>query len=993
MVKNDSIRSKGIAALSIAFVFVMVLSAFPVAVAAPDAGTRQSEDDTYILKVAMQDDLKTLNPLVAGDVWTWNVIGYLYEGPLNSDPNTDEIIPYIAVGSANGTGKGADDAWGWDDMNQGIFGFTPEEDWDPGMTGLAETTIFYDFTDVTWHDGTQMTIRDVMFAYHVQSQLPDWVSSVKCLMDKGGEAGTNHTDTNYLHIQKVYESADKLQAGLRFELQTPFADFFRNTLSAFLIPYHVWGYTESGQPQDGMLIWSDPGYTKDSPQAWDSGAALAWDNPNPVGSGVFKFSSWNVGVSSKITTYREHFYKEGWNPTYDVNEVAKQPTIEAMVFKIYKTAEQAVLALKNNDVDYIAWSIPPTFVQEIMNEPDLGVKQSAEKGFFYLAYNMRPNKRSFGYDDNGNDVGMPLRKAIAHCIDKQTIVQRLLQNFGIPGDGPVSSISTWYNDTIPRYAFDPEESKDILSRAGYKLTNPGAEPGNGNWWLNPDGSNIGNADGGKIEIYTPPADYDPIRAQAGLMIAKQMQDVGIYAESIAMDFGTIVNHIDQRDFDMYILGWSIGSDPTDFLYAFFHSSTAAAGQNYPGYSNTSFDEIIDNARETGDEDARLNLILDAQAAIAYDLPYDVLYFRTNIEAYRADRFTGWVTGSSGSIYNWRSILELRPPSNKWLNARFVNTVSAIESNATADVDVLITGITKNADGSLTREPVKNAFVELAVTNGTLSVYNGTTDSTGKLRTTFTAPYVPNDELLYPDLYKNGSGILIEIKSAEIEGYDDAPNKLTLMTAYPEGVDFLAVQLEANPDVVDDKDAADAPGLTSVTATVTKNGNDYEPLSGMNVVIQVDPEGPIVSPLFATTDSNGEATFSFQAADIDADKEYTVSVIAFGQYSDGGNMKDYKNGTQSIPINVINLDEVTGPGTVEIDTDGDGIPDATDTDDDNDGIPDVDDDDDDGDGILDVDEDTVTPGTEQETPFPSFLLIASLFSITAVATAVFRRIRA
>ncbi len=929
MIKNGCARGRGIAVFAIAFVFMFIVSSFPVAVAAPDAGTRQ-DDNTYVLRIAMQDDVKTLNPLVAGDVWTWNVIGYLYDGPLNSDPDTDELIPYIAVGSANGTGKGADDAWGWDDMNQGVFGFTPEEDWD--LTGgISEATIFYDFTGVTWHDGTQMTIRDVMFSYHIQSQLPDWVSSVKCLMDEGGGAGSNFTDDHYLHITKVYEEGN--QAALRFELQSPFADFFRNTLSAFLLPYHIWGTTISGQAYDDTMIWTDPGYIKDHVKAWDSAAALAWDNPTAIGSGPFYFDSWIPGVSSKVITFRDHFYTEGWGEQedgthYDPDGLAKQPTIEAMVFKIYKTAEQAVLALKNNDVDYIAWSIPPTFVQEIMNEPDLGVKQSAEKGFFYLAYNMRPNRRSFGYNaETGEDTGMPLRKAIAHCIDKQTIVQRLLQNFGIPGDGPVSSISTWYNETIPKYMFDPPEAKKILERADYKLTKPGEEPGPGNWWLNPDGSPIGNSEGGLIKILTPPADYDPIRAQAGLMIAKQMQDVGINADSIAMDFGTIVNHIDQRDFDMYILGWRIGSDPTDFLYAFFHSETAAEGQNYPGYSNSSFDAIIDEARETGDEDARLELIQDAQAAVAYDLPYDVLYFRTNIEAYRADRFTGWVTGASGSIYNWRSLLELKPPSNKWLNARFVNTVSAIESNATADVEILVTAIVKSGD-TLERTPIKGAFVELAVTNGTLSLYNGTTDSSGKIRLTFTAPYVPPTE----EFVKNGSGILIEIKSAELEEYDDAPGKLTLLTAYPEGVDFLAVQMEADPDVIDDKDATGTPGQTSVVVTVTDQAGN--PVANSDVVIQVDPKGPALTPATTPTDQDGKATFSFKAEDIDEDKEYAVSVIAF---KDG-----FKNGTQSMPINVID-------------------------------IPDIED--------------------KKETPFPSFLIVASVFSIAAVATAVFRRIRA
>ncbi|MCK5398018.1 MAG: hypothetical protein KAJ33_07205, partial [Thermoplasmata archaeon] len=54
------------------------------------------QDDGLILRVAMQDDLKTTNPLTAGDVWTWNVIGYLYDGPINVNPDTDELIPYIA---------------------------------------------------------------------------------------------------------------------------------------------------------------------------------------------------------------------------------------------------------------------------------------------------------------------------------------------------------------------------------------------------------------------------------------------------------------------------------------------------------------------------------------------------------------------------------------------------------------------------------------------------------------------------------------------------------------------------------------------------------------------------------------------------------------------------------------------------------------------------------------------------------------------------------
>ena len=133
----------------------------------------------------------------------------------------------------------------------------------------------------------------------------------------------------------------------------------------------------------------------------------------------------------------------------------------------------------NDDIDYISWSVPPTFVQELANEPGISLMQAPEQGFFYLGYNMRSERRSFGYNEAGEDVGKPLRHAIAHCIDKHTIVQRLISCFGIPGDGPVSSISTWYNDTIPKYAFDPTEAIEILENASYQLTAPNQEPGSG----------------------------------------------------------------------------------------------------------------------------------------------------------------------------------------------------------------------------------------------------------------------------------------------------------------------------------------------------------------------------------------------------------------------------------------------------------------------------------------------------------------------------------
>ncbi len=223
MIKNGCKNSIVIAALAFVFVFAMVLSSFTAAVVAE---TRQ-EDESLILRIAMQDDVKTTNPLVGGDVWTWNVIGYLYDGPINTDEDGN-LIPYIAVGSASQTTKSDPSTYTWDDATIGEFEFTPQNLWQSDSLA-GETTIFYDFTDVYWHDGTQMTIRDVLFSYAVQSQLPDWVSSVKCLMDQGGDTGSTFPDDNKLYIEPVWWEGketgasynDATKAALMFQLQTP----------------------------------------------------------------------------------------------------------------------------------------------------------------------------------------------------------------------------------------------------------------------------------------------------------------------------------------------------------------------------------------------------------------------------------------------------------------------------------------------------------------------------------------------------------------------------------------------------------------------------------------------------------------------------------------------------------------------------------------------------------------------------------------------------
>ncbi len=260
-------------------------------------------------------------------------------------------------------------------------------------------------------------------------------------------------------------------------------------------------------------------------------------------------------------------------------------------------------------------------------ENDYGIYSATDKGFFYLSYNMRLT--SFGYLNNDTaqgDYGKPLRQAIAHCIDKEYIVNTLFNGAGFVADGPVSpAFPEWKNNSLPQYAFDTSEANNSLNSAGW------VDSDFDGWRERPDGAEIGSSPGGVIEILVPTYEYDPERAEAGDMIAEAMRSIGINASAMHLEFGTIVERIEQKDFDMYILGWNVAPDPIDYLYAFFHSDNVEFGQNYPGYRNATFDALIDHARNTSDMEEKYQDVKDCQANLAENLPYDVLYFKSPIE--------------------------------------------------------------------------------------------------------------------------------------------------------------------------------------------------------------------------------------------------------------------------------------------------------------------------------------------------------------------------
>jgi ABC-type transport system substrate-binding protein len=187
-----------------------------------------------------------------------------------------------------------------------------------------------------------------------------------------------------------------------------------------------------------------------------------------------------------------------------------------------------------------------------------------------------------------------------------------------------------------------ESAKQLLVDAGYTWT---TEPvwNADNLEVSPQGEGLSGPDGTAVPAMTllaPGPGYDPLRATYSLFVEQWARDLGVPLTANPTGFSVIVDEVYATgdaalEWDMFILGWGLTPFP-DHTFTFFDSrqDSADGGFNTPGYNNPEFDALADEfARAKTLEEAR-DLIFAADAILAEEVPYVVLFTTPIIEAYR-----------------------------------------------------------------------------------------------------------------------------------------------------------------------------------------------------------------------------------------------------------------------------------------------------------------------------------------------------------------------
>jgi peptide/nickel transport system substrate-binding protein len=399
-----------------------------------------------------------------------------------------------------------------------------------------DTTLVLDIrTDVKFHDGTPLTVDDVAW-------------SVQRIIDPAFKSPQLSQFNSIVKAEAV--GTDKV----RLTTSSPYPALLAQLVKLSIVP-----------------------------RAYVQKVGNEKFNVEPMGSGPYRFVSWQKGV--RVTLAANESYWRG------------RPPFKTVTFQMVPDTATRIANLKTGRADIIR-QLNPDDAASLKGESRLQILSGPTERTGYLFINALA----------GPTKDVRVRRAIAHAINRQLLIDALLGGYGRPVTILLTPANFGYIEGMKGYPFDPTRARQLLKEAG--------------------------AEGAEISFYTSPA-YDQRLVQA---IQQMLQEVGLKVAISQTDQPTFLKRRQGKpeEAGSISLGrWSCACQDADgVIFPLFHSQSLWAK-----YANPAFDDAVTRARQTLKDDERLKHYREAFAILEQDVPGIGLY--QDFAIYAARRELSW----------------------------------------------------------------------------------------------------------------------------------------------------------------------------------------------------------------------------------------------------------------------------------------------------------------------------------------------------------------
>lgn len=388
-----------------------------------------------------------------------------------------------------------------------------------------------------------------------------------------------------ISVEKIADDA------VKFVLQKPYAQF-PERLTVGMLPKHIWEDIVPGN------------------------IALADTNLKPVGTGPYRFAKFTKDRLGTVISYSLDAYERFYRGV---------PFISHIIFSFYPYEEAAREAYQNGKVMGIG-NVAPDKREEV--EKRGGVVHLLRAPKYYAVF--------FNYNRSKALVDKNVRTALAQATDKSELVSKVLAENGTVIDSPLLPWMRGAMQEITRYAFSPDQARELLEKAG---------------WKDKDGDGarekiLGNdKEATPLEFTLATSDFSDLM-YAGEVLKQQWEQIGarVHLETYQIDdLKQLV--IKPRKYEALLFGEALSLAPDP--YQFWHSSQKKdPGLNLSLYDNKEVDKLLEGMRESLSSEEREAQLKKFQEIIADELPALFLFSPYYLYAQDED-----VEGMNASVLN------------------------------------------------------------------------------------------------------------------------------------------------------------------------------------------------------------------------------------------------------------------------------------------------------------------------------------------------------
>lgn len=466
--------------------------------------------------------------------------------------------------------------------------------------------------DVKWFDGKRFTSDDVVFTFNKLIYNPEIPSSARDIFTIKGKK---------IQVEKVDTFT------VRFRLPYKFAPFLRS-LSQEILPKHI--LEEVVKNGEFNYSWG----LDTSPQ-------------DIIGTGPFKLESYLPG--EKVVLVRNPNY---WRKDKDGCQL---PYLDKVIYLIVPNQDVALLKFEEGEIDYLS-----------LRGEDYPILKPKEKEGNFTIYNTGPafgtNFLVFNQNRGINpQTGKPyvdpvkltwftnlkFRKAVAYAIDKESIINIVMNGLGYPQFSSMSpSSGFFYNPDVPRYEYNLDKAKALLKEIGI---------------YDRDGDGKAEDDQGHIIRFNLFTNADnTVRVKIANIIRKDLEKLGFRVNFLPLAFNQLVSKLDSTyDWDAVLIGLTGGIEPhfgSNVWKSSGHLHIWYPRQKTPATAwEAEIDKIFDTAVQELDRNKRKALYDRWQEIVAQKLPLIYTVLPASIFAVRNKFGNLHPTPYGGAFHNLEEI--------------------------------------------------------------------------------------------------------------------------------------------------------------------------------------------------------------------------------------------------------------------------------------------------------------------------------------------------